>query len=286
MMQSRIIITLTVSLFYALTTIGQEGNGYFNRATPYKVDLKKDIPLALGAYGFYWYGVHTLKNEDTPVFTTGQLDRTDVSNINFIDRGSVGNWDPDAKDIGKFFLRGSNLVPLGMVALPGNLNSRASLLLMYYEGFYLTGGLVTMTKGLTDRYRPFTYLSSEEVENLTPEFRTEFLDDISCDDIEDSFFSGDAARTGYSLMFMAKTISDYFPESKYRKWVYTASILSVGAQGYFRVKSGKHFPTDVIVGSVVGTVMGYLIPHFHKRTEDRKVNLNVSTGGLSLVVKI
>ena len=34
---------------------------------------------------------------------------------------------------------------------------------------------------------------------------------------------------------------------------------------YWRVRSGEHFPTDVIMGSVAGAGVGVLVPHFHRR---------------------
>jgi membrane-associated phospholipid phosphatase len=34
-----------------------------------------------------------------------------------------------------------------------------------------------------------------------------------------------------------------------------------------RVRAGKHFPTDVIAGSLAGAGVGIVVPHLH-RTED------------------
>ena len=34
---------------------------------------------------------------------------------------------------------------------------------------------------------------------------------------------------------------------------------------YERVRSGEHFPTDVIMGSMAGAAIGVLVPHFHHR---------------------
>lgn len=34
---------------------------------------------------------------------------------------------------------------------------------------------------------------------------------------------------------------------------------------YWRVRSGQHFPTDVIMGSIAGGGIGVLVPHFHRR---------------------
>ena len=153
---------------------------------------------------------------------------------------------------------------------------------MFLEGYYLTGGLVGLSKGLTNRYRPFTYLTISQINNLTGEAKEEFLEDITGDDIEDSFFSGDAAATSYGFIFFAKVFNDYFPDSKWRYGVWGVSILGSSLGAYFRAKSGKHFPTDVIVGSLVGGTIGYFIPHLHLANSDQKLTVTPSRYGLSL----
>jgi membrane-associated phospholipid phosphatase len=44
---------------------------------------------------------------------------------------------------------------------------------------------------------------------------------------------------------------------------------------YERVRSGEHFPADVIVGSMAGAAIGVLVPHFHRRTHLREKQLEV-----------
>jgi len=262
-----------------------QSNKYFHKDSPYRLSIKKDLPLALGSAGLFSIGINTLKKEEKPEFTIGQFSQNDIQEINFIDRSSAGNWNPTAKNFGKPFVYTSSIgVPIGLLAFPGNLKARASLMFMFYEGYYLTGGLVTLSKGLTNRYRPYTYLTESQFQSLEEGFLNEFLEDIEGSDIEDSFFSGDAAKTAYGFMFFAKAFNDYFPSSKFRKAVWISSFAAIGIQGYFRVKSGKHFPTDVIVGSVVGGGLGYLIPHLHKTNS--RVTLGGSSNGLSITYSL
>ena len=60
--------------------------------------------------------------------------------------------------------------------------------------------------------------------------------------------------------FTAKVFSDTNPNSKLRPWVWSSAALLPAVTGYLRVKGGKHFPTDVIVGYAVGAAIGILVP--------------------------
>jgi len=43
--------------------------------------------------------------------------------------------------------------------------------------------------------------------------------------------------------------------------------------GYLRYRGLKHFPTDILMGYIIGAGSGILIPHLHKKKGDK---LNVS----------
>jgi hypothetical protein len=65
------------------------------------------------------------------------------------------------------------------------------------------------------------------------------------------------------LIFFAKVFNDYFPDTKWKYGVWAVSITGTIIEAYFRAKSGEHFPTDVIAGSLVGGSIGFFIPHLH-----------------------
>ena len=44
---------------------------------------------------------------------------------------------------------------------------------------------------------------------------------------------------------------------------------------YERVRSGEHFPTDVIMGSLAGAAIGVLVPHFHRHPHLHEKQLEV-----------
>ncbi|MEO1337682.1 MAG: phosphatase PAP2 family protein, partial [Myxococcota bacterium] len=48
-----------------------------------------------------------------------------------------------------------------------------------------------------------------------------------------------------------------------------------------RVVEGKHFPTDVIAGSIIGMGVGVLVPHFH-RASSLHINSTLLEDGVVL----
>lgn len=276
----RIILIELLCLFANLVSAQ---NSYWNYQSPYKLSLKKDLIKGGISLSAYFAGRYIEKHEDPPSFEMGSFTQDDINRIIFIDRGVAGRWDMDAKAAGLVFKRASKIgASLGLIFLPGDLESRGSLCVIYLEGYFLTQGLTSFAKGVTDRYRPFTYKTIDQINSLEGNAKEQFLKDITGNDIEDSFFSGDASATAYTFIFIAKAFNDYFPDSKLKYGIWGVSVTGTALQAYFRAKSGKHFPTDVIAGSLVGGSIGFLVPHLHKKLEVQGLSLNPTSYGLSL----
>lgn len=67
--------------------------------------------------------------------------------------------------------------------------------------------------------------------------------------------------------------------------LYAAATIPPLLLGYFRVKALRHFPSDVMVGTVVGALFGILIPEIH-RIRNKKITMGFYSSpeatGLSL----
>ena len=78
-----------------------------------------------------------------------------------------------------------------------------------------------------------------------------------------SFFSGHTSGTACLSVVAAKIWSDYHPGSGWKPLVWSTALAWPAAVGILRVKAGKHFPTDVLVGYAVGFACGYFLPKIH-----------------------
>ncbi|MEL6926019.1 MAG: hypothetical protein AAFO94_18400, partial [Bacteroidota bacterium] len=208
---------------------------YWTAGSPYQLNWKKDAWIGGAALLTLGTGAYLITNETTPFFEPGSFTQADIDALNFLDRPVAGRWDLKAKDAGKIFKNTARLgVPLVLVALPGDWKSRVTLATMFVEGTALSMGLMATAKATTDRYRPFTYLSTEQIEALEGEAKEDFWEDIEDDGIEDSFYSGDASATAFGFIFFAKVFNDYYPDSKWRYGVWAVSVTGTVLGAYYR----------------------------------------------------
>ncbi len=76
-----------------------------------------------------------------------------------------------------------------------------------------------------------------------------------------------------SSFFIAKVFSDLHPELGNKKyWLFAAAMIPPAMVGRFRVKGGKHFYTDILIGTAMGAASGILTPQLHKVTRNSKMS--------------
>ncbi len=125
---------------------------------------------------------------------------------------------------------------------------------MYAETLLLANGIKEWTKLLVYRARPYMYFDGYPQDKVED-------GDWNC-----SFPSGHTtmafAGAAFTTMVFCQCCSD-------SNWKYAVAGLSFGlaaATGALRMASGNHFLTDVIVGAVIGTGCGLLVPYLHSKS--------------------
>ena len=121
------------------------------------------------------------------------------------------------------------------------------------EALVLTGVLHQLVRFAVRRPRPFMYAAAAR-----PELREEPTATLS-------FFSGHTAAAFAAAGSLAYLATERRPE--WPAWVLWSVPMALAASvGLARVQAGEHFPTDVLVGAVVGAAIGVLVPWMHRRT--------------------
>jgi len=202
------------------------------------------------------------------------------STINSIDSWAF-NQDPSKIDV---FAKYSDYTVAFTVVLPALLmfdkqikRDLLDVLLMYVETMSITPNIYEWSPlgvNFQNRIRPIAYY-----DQLT-------YDQRKSANNRNSFYSGHEAVVTASTFFMAKVYSVYHPEIGNNKYLlYGAAMIPPLIEGYFRVKSLAHFPSDVMVGMGVGALCGILIPEFH-RFHDKNISLGLYSSSVATGIAI
>jgi len=198
------------------------------------------------------------------ILSTGEIRPTQPGDPNVllsIDRVAVTQTvDPNAgtrSTIGVYAAYGYALLdPI----LSGVRDGRRALLVdavLYAESISLTSAFTSATKIGVRRSRPIDYAKCGN----TPD-----APGCASTDLQLSFFSGHASTTG-AISATATYLAFMRAGPRHpRPWITLGvGTLLTAFVSYERVRSGAHFPTDVIMGSLAGAGIGVLVPHFHRR---------------------
>lgn len=221
-----------------------------------KVQWKKDLGLlALGGAGTLSGYLLQRQIDPLTVPQLNTLSQTDLSTLNFLDRNLQIQWRPPVARASDVLLIGTALMPFAVAMSQGWEDQSLNLSLLSMQTLTYTVGLTNWTKYLTQRARPFTYLSAGNDLALL-EKQMEY-------DARTSFFSGHTSITATGSFLSAQIFSYYHPDSPYRPLVWGGAVLLPALVGYLRVRSGKHFPSDVMAGYLVGASVALINFRFH-----------------------
>jgi len=187
-----------------------------------------------------------------------ELHNLSKENLSAFDRGAVNNWSPEAAEWSDVLLITAIASPLLMFTSSEVRNDVGTFSTMYLQNILTTYSVSHLPKGLISRYRPYVY--NEDVPD-------EIKQNVSA---THSFFSAHASVSFASAVFLSITFSKYYPNSHLKPYVWGSSLLLAATVGYLRYEAGQHFPTDIITGAIVGSVVGYLIPLIHESDEEEK----------------
>lgn len=127
-------------------------------------------------------------------------------------------------------------------------------LMIYGQSLAINAALAQGAKRIVQRPRPYTY--SKDPAALRYARSTG-------DDARMSFYSGHSA-----MSFGAAVTGAYLlgasSESKLARGVgWGVGLMAASSAATLRVRAGKHFYSDVVVGAAIGMAVGYIVPALH-----------------------
>jgi membrane-associated phospholipid phosphatase len=223
----------------------------FAQNSPYTLTWAADAPV-LGVGLAFPVLNHYLWQPNIAPLTEAQILALSAQNVNSFDRSATLNANHASR-------KASDIGLITSVALPSILFLDADIRHDYqkvgtlYAETLLMNYLVTeTTKQLVQRPRPLTYNPNVPMSEKMEQ------------DARFSFFSGHTSTAAASSFFAAKVYSDYHPDSPALPYIWATAALIPATVGYLRYDGGKHFPTDILVGYLMGAAVGFLVPELHK----------------------
>jgi membrane-associated phospholipid phosphatase len=207
--------------------------------------------LAITLPGLACEGVSHLINPDVASLWQ-KAQTTDRSELWSFDRQAAFNWNSTAARTSDILL----VVGIGgavtMALIDRPTPGMVAPLAIIGETGLLTVGLTDMVKDLAHRARPYAY-------------NPDVPDEVRMgNDAYVSFWSGHTANTA-AITFACAQLVQQSDASKTAKTItWSAAVAWPMAVGLYRVMAGKHFPTDVIAGYIIGAGIGMAVPHLHQ----------------------
>ncbi|SFU85622.1 phosphatase PAP2 family protein [Pontibacter akesuensis] len=246
-----------LSLLTILTFVTSQA--FAQNESPYKTSFKVDAPIIAAGIGLSYYGLTLMGDKEG--MTDAELMALNKNDVNAFDRFSAGYDSESAANLSDIGFYGSFGLPVLML-LNDNVGSKAGqVAVLYVETMAVTGALFTMVNGNVERARPITYSPEADI------------NDKNDGNALNSFYAGHTSATAAASFFAAKIFHDFNPDSRARPYVWAAAAALPATVGYLRLKAGKHFLSDNLLGYGIGAAAGILVPQFHKKSNKRNFTL-------------
>ena len=173
--------------------------------------------------------------------------------VNRFDRIACTQWNPQIAKVSDGLAIGTGLMYSYFLFKPETNRESINIAGVAFQSLLLSQSLSNALK-LGLRNRPYLYnqeVSMEEKRKV---------------DARMSFFSAHTSTVSslcYSFAFAHNT---YFPDKKHTG-VWIGAITLPAIQGFLRVKAGKHYPSDVITGYLVGLGSSLIMHYLHKQSQ-------------------
>lgn len=230
---------------------------------PYKVNYKVEIPIiAVGFTLFYLQlpnldGIASIEPQEVGNYKKSSINRLDKFVLNYPESGYK-----KASFRSDLVLNITSVAPVLLLLDKKIRKNWGDLITLYGEAQFGQSAFYIGSATFIRKARPFVYNSNLSITERSGKNTTK------------SFFSGHTSVTSTASFFMAKIYDDYHSLSKGQKvLLYAGASIPPALVGYYRMKAGMHFTSDVLTGFLLGAASGILVPEFHK----------VKPKGLSLV---
>jgi membrane-associated phospholipid phosphatase len=127
-------------------------------------------------------------------------------------------------------------------------------LLLYGQSIAINSLIAGVAKRLVQRPRPYLYSKDPLVQRYAKD---------EGDDAYMSFYSGHAALSFGAAVTGAYLLGASGTSRRIMPFAWSSGLMLAAATSSLRVRAGKHFYSDVLVGGLIGITVGYVVPALH-----------------------
>jgi membrane-associated phospholipid phosphatase len=132
--------------------------------------------------------------------------------------------------------------------------------MLYGEALGANFLLNAAAKYLVQRPRPYTYNPAAEVQQYA---------EAQGADSHVSFYSGHSAMSFGAAVAGSYLFAVSTTDEKARATLWGVELALATATANLRVRAGKHFYSDILVGALIGTGVGFAVPYLHQRNRGK-----------------
>lgn len=215
-------------------------------------ELRLGREAAFTGAGLVFHGVGLLKHEQN---RSRPLPVIDHARLPSIDRVATRQWSTSADRASDLLFGMATVASLSLAIVNQHGEQPLMPAVIIAESGMFAAGLTHTVKEFVRRPRPYLYNRAVPASAYHPG------DDAL------SFWSGHTANVAAITFSTAMLVqrSEASPGSKRAMWI--GAAITPAAMGYLRVRAGRHFPTDVLTGYLVGAAVGLAVPYFHRTSK-------------------
>jgi len=233
------------------------------RLPAYELKWQYDVPVLVLA-GIVGIG-RSIRSYGAPAYCAAS--GCDPNGLNALDRHYAGQYQPEWNRRGDLLIWGIEGASLATLLLDEGLKNGLSDVVVVAEATIISSVAAGIVSPMAGRPRPLVYGTTAPAS--VRENGTSGL----------SFFSGHAATAFGAAVSTFVTVHRLHPDAFWPYYVLLGGVAIASFEGYTRVLSGSHFPTDVIAGVAAGTMIGILIPAMHASPHRLGVQPVIVSGG-------
>lgn len=233
-----------------------------------------DIPVTVGSLAVSLFGDARYRAMEPPAGNVKPK-----SDLLPWDRPLAGRYDEAADKASDWFsaLAAAPLALGGYAWYRGDTDggSFAAYTVMYAQVVALQNGLNLLARSSALWPRPYIYGDDGASATMAQKAQGEAYG---------SFFSGHASAAFTTAVFIGDFFSEVYPNSPYKGIVWATSLSLASFVGVLRVAAGKHYPTDVVAGALVGTGVSLFVLKIYRNFAKNAV-FSASWNNISLNMK-